>query len=150
MKSVSCSPAGPSSRAFIDRHGVRVGGARTVAPAASRAAIVAARIGDLERDPDVAGDAPADLDPIDELGLGRIGDLERRATRLEDHHPPVGRAVRLAFGQAEDVAIEPDGVVVVGRRDDEAQLADRTRIGGGHGASLACDRAPHRAPRKPA
>ena len=96
---------------------------------------MAPEFGNLEGDPDGAGHAPADLDPIDELGLGRVGDLERRATRLEDHHPSVWRAVRLAFGQAEDVAIEPDRVVVVGRGNDEAQLADRTRIGGGHGAS---------------
>jgi hypothetical protein len=45
------------------------------------------------------------------------------------------RRVGLALGQAEDVAVEPDRLVIVGGRDDEAQLADRTRIDGGHGAS---------------
>jgi hypothetical protein len=41
VKSVSCSPAGPSSRAFSESHGVRVGSASTVAPAASSARVVA-------------------------------------------------------------------------------------------------------------
>jgi hypothetical protein len=35
----------------------------------------------------VTGDPAADLDLIDERGIGRVGDLQRRPARLEDRHP---------------------------------------------------------------
>ena len=87
---MSCSPAGASAGRSSVSHGVRVASAMSVAPAATSARAVAAESVHLEGDPDVASDAPADLDPIDERGLGRIGDLERRPPGLEDHDSAIG------------------------------------------------------------
>ncbi len=70
-------------------HGVGVAGATRSAPPATRICEVASEILDLEGDPEVAGDPPPDLDPIDERRLRRIGDLERRPARLEDDHPTI-------------------------------------------------------------
>ena len=85
----------------------------TVAPPAARTRGHRARVVDLERDPDVAGDPPADLDLVDEVGLARIGDLERRPARLEDRDAAVGRRERGPFREPEDVAVEADGLLVV-------------------------------------
>ena len=90
-KSVSCSPAGASSRALSEFHGVRVGSAITVAPASASVPRRRARVVDLERDADVAGDAPPDLDLVDEGGVRRIGQLQRGAAAVED-----GRRARRA------------------------------------------------------
>ncbi len=88
--SVRWSPPGASSRAFIVCHGVRVAGAtarrRRPPGPASLGGIV-----DLEGDPDVAGDPSPDLDPVDELGLVRVGDLERRPAGLEDDDAAIRR-----------------------------------------------------------
>ena len=81
----------------------------------------------------MARDASPDLDPIDERGLGRIGDLERRPAGLEDHHAPVIRGVRRTLGQAEHIAVEGDRRLEVLGGDDQPHLADR-RVEVGHQA----------------
>ena len=78
MNNVSCSPPGASRRALSEFHGVRVGWAMTVAPASASVRVVAARVVHLERDADVACDPAADLDLVDVVRVGRIGELERR------------------------------------------------------------------------
>ena len=90
MKSVSCSPAGASSRAFSEFHGVTVASAMTVAPAAASSRRHRARVVDLERDADVTGHTPPDFHLVDERGMRGIGQLERGAAGLEDHDPPPG------------------------------------------------------------
>ena len=63
------------------------------------------------------------LDPVDEAHLLRVRELERRARDLEDVHAgAVLLGVRLALGQADDVAVEGEcGIQVVGL-EHEAQL----------------------------
>ena len=90
-------PAGPASREFSDRHGVSTGSAISVAPPLDEASGGRGGVRDLEGDPDVAGDAPPDLDLVDPLGVGRVGELEGRAPGVEDRDPPVaGRGTRPA------------------------------------------------------
>ena len=57
------------------------------------------RIDDLEGDPDVAGDPPADLDPVDELGLAgsAISSVARPASRIATR--PSGEAKEARSGR---------------------------------------------------
>jgi hypothetical protein len=107
VNSVSCSPAGPSSRALSEFQGVRVGSARTVAPAARR----------------------RDLDVIDEGGVREIEQLERRAAGFQDGYATILGGECLALAQSEDVAVEDQRLVVVGRRDGYAKLSDMCGVG---------------------
>jgi hypothetical protein len=43
----------------------------------------------------VTGDAPANLDVVDVLGVRRIVDLQRGAARIEDRDVPAARLVDL-------------------------------------------------------
>jgi hypothetical protein len=63
----------------------------------------------------------------------RVGDLQRGAAGLEDRDPAVGRGERGAFGQAEHVTVEAQGLVVVVGRDDETEFTDGGCVG--HGGS---------------
>ena len=80
-------------------HGVTVGSAITVAPAAASSLVVARESLDLEGDADVAGHAPPDLHLVDEGGVRRVGQLERRAAGLEDHDATARRGVGGALAQ---------------------------------------------------
>ena len=102
---------------------MRVGSARTVAPALGEQAGRRARVVHLESDADVPGDAPPDLQLVDVGGVVRIGQLERGAPGLQDRDPPVRRRVRGPLAQPEHVAVEAQRLVVVLRRHDQPQLA---------------------------
>ncbi len=126
---MSWSPPGASSRELSERHGVGVGGAMSVAPASVRRSVAAAASAHPERHPDVACHAPADLDPVDVLGVGDVGQLERGATGIEDHD--VARAVveRRQLRQPQRVAVEGDGRRVVLGRHHEPHLEHAIRHG---------------------
>ncbi|GED08735.1 hypothetical protein CCE02nite_07340 [Cellulosimicrobium cellulans] len=73
----------------------------------------------------MACDLAPDLHVVDRPLVGRVRDLERRVPDVEDRHPVVlAVGVRDALGEAQDVAVEGEGGVVVGCLDDEAELAD--------------------------
>src|SRR5438876_867783 len=96
---------------------------------------------DLERQPDVTGDPSSDLDLVDECRVTGIGDLERRSAAIEDDDAPIRGGEGRLFGQAQGVAIEADGFVIVGRGDDDTKLMDHGAvdvrwIGIAHGDSL--------------
>ena len=126
VKIVNCSPAGPFSRALREFHGVRVGGATSSAPAATRRSVTRGGVVGLERDPVLPADpGPTDLDPIDQLDLGGVGQLEGGPAGVQDHHLRAavgGEGVLLA--EPELVAIEADRPVVVLSRHDQPQLPD--------------------------
>ena len=71
------------------------------------------------------GHAPSHLDLVDVGGVRRVGELQRGPPGLEDRHAAVLRGERGPLGQPEHVAVEVQGLVVVGRGDDEAELGDR-------------------------
>jgi tetratricopeptide (TPR) repeat protein len=83
------------------------------------------RVRDLERDPHRAGDPGPDLDPVDQLRLGRRQQLEGGPARVQDRPAAVGPVPGLGHRQAEDVAVEGDRLVVVVHRQGQAQLANR-------------------------
>jgi len=91
----------------------------------------------------VPRDATPDLQVVDRPHVPGGGDLERRAPDVEDRHPVV-LAVRVGnlLGEAQDVAVEREGGVVVLRLDDEPELADGRRCGVriGHAATLRSSR----------
>jgi hypothetical protein len=62
---------------------------------------------------------------VDVRRVDGVGQLERRATRLQDCHPTAGRGVARPLGQAQHVPVEVQRFVVVGRCHDEAQLEHR-------------------------
>jgi hypothetical protein len=125
VKSVSCRPAGPSSRALSEFQGVRVGSATTVAPAAASARVVSL----LSSTSNASRTWPATLRPtsnlVDERGVRLVEQLERRAAGLEDGDAAVLGGERLTLAQPEHVAVEGERLVVVGRGDGYAQLANR-------------------------
>ncbi len=109
---------------------MRVGSAITVAPAPAKQRRRAEHVVDLERDPDVTGDAPSDLDRVDVRGVRGIGELERGATCVENRHATaVVRGERALDGEPEDVVVEAQRLVVVRSRDAEPQLADAHTAG---------------------
>jgi hypothetical protein len=71
------------------------------------------RVGDLEGDAYVSGDAAADLDLVDERGVRRIGEFQRGAYGFEDGDAASGRGERAEFGQSEHIPVE------VQRRPDQ-------------------------------
>jgi hypothetical protein len=104
---------------------VRVAGATSSAPAAARVVGRLLGVGDLEGDPKVRADTTAHLDPVDQVDLGRVGQLERRPAGIEDGHLLAGVAVDLELDVgAEDVAVEAQRLVVVGGLDHEPHLQD--------------------------
>ena len=123
-------PAGAARREFNDRHGVSTGAAMSSAPASTSASVADDDVGDLEGDPQAWGDLAAHLDLVDHPLLRRVRDLERGATGVEDGDAGVARAAEgVLFAQAEDVAEEADGLVVVIGLDHEAHLEHAWRIG---------------------
>ena len=83
----------------------------------------ARHVGDLERDPQPRRDPAADLDVVDHLDLGAVGQLERRAADVQDRHLLPALAVHLELlGRAEHVAVEPDRLVVVAGLDHQSHL----------------------------
>ena len=109
-----------------ESHGVRVGGATSSAPAStSGRRCAAARVVDLEGDPQPRRHPAADLDLVDHGDLGRVGQLEGGPAGVEDHARarrsvaapgrarPAGRARR---------GRRPSGLEVLGL-DDQPELA---------------------------
>ena len=90
---------------------------------------------DVHRQPHRSGDASPDLDLVERLGLSRIEQLERGSAGVEDRPAPVRSLPGLDLGEAQGVAIERDGAVVVVDRQGDAKLMD-----GGHARTLASDR----------
>ncbi len=104
-------------------HGVTVGSAITVAPAAASLLAVARESLDLEGDADVPGHALPHLHLVDEGRVRRVGDLERGVAGLEDRDAAARRAEGGALAQPEHVPVEMQRLVVIGRRHDEPKLA---------------------------
>ena len=84
-------PSGARTRALRSRQGVTVAGAISSAPAAVRRSAVRSGVLDPEREANRPGHAPADLDAVDQLGLGGSRELERARAR-----PPGSRRSRSA------------------------------------------------------
>src|SRR4029453_4917617 len=69
--------------------------------------------------------AAAQLDGVDHRDLGGVGELQGGSAHVEDGHLLAGVALyRQLLGGAEDVAVEGDRLLVVGRLDDQAHLQD--------------------------
>ena len=82
------------------------------------------KVDDLEGDANVWADLFAHLDRVDHVHLLGIGEFERRSSGIENGYlRAVLAGKRGEFGQAEVVAVEPDGGVIVAGADDDAQLA---------------------------
>lgn len=71
------------------------------------------RIIHAEGEPDDAGHASPDLDPVERLGLPRVEQLERGATRVEDQATAVRPVPRLDLGEPQRIAIERDRAIEV-------------------------------------
>ena len=126
---MSWSPSGPSTRALSESHGVRVGGATSSPPAARHGRGRGLRIVDLERETQpqrvLMRHRPSDLDLVDVLDLGAVGELEGRGRDAEDDDARVAVGlVRLELRKAERVPVEGErGVEVVGL-EHEPELGD--------------------------
>ena len=81
-------------------------------------------------------DSAADLDLVDVVGVRRVAQLERRAARVENRDGAVVTGERAELLQAEDVTVERERCVVVGRGDDETKLPD-AHAGRGPAAATA-------------
>lgn len=86
---------------------------------------------DLEGDPDARARSPIGLDSVDEPYLRRVGELERRESRVENRDAGIPLALEGgALGQPEHVTVEGEcGIEVIGF-DDQPKLANG---GGGCG-----------------
>ena len=132
-KMVMCRSAGASRRELSDCHGVRVGGATSLAPAATSRAVVASA-SSTSKATRIRGATcrPTSTSSIMRFCAG-VGDLQGRAAGVQDHHPRVPLAAeRRLLRQAQRVAEERDGGLVVGGLHHEAQLTDNGsgRVGG--------------------
>jgi hypothetical protein len=111
-----------------DRLGQRLGAAVDQPPGQG------GRVGHLERDPDRPGDAGADLDLVDQLGLPGREQLKGGPAGVQDD-PAAPRPLEgLDHRQAEDVAVERHRLVVALDGQGQPQLANRAL---GHLAPLA-------------
>jgi hypothetical protein len=94
------------------------------------------RVVDVEGEADGARHAPADLDPIERLGLLLVEQLEGGAAGIEDQPAAVRPIPSLDLGEVQRVAVERDGTVEVvhGERDPdlmnvhELDLTNRTGL----------------------
>ena len=83
------------------------------------------RIRDLERHTQAVARATVGLDPVDEVDLRGIGQLERRLAGGEDHDPSLTLAlIRLPLDESEFVAVEGQRLVEVLGAHDQPQLAN--------------------------
>jgi hypothetical protein len=72
--------------------------------------------------------------PVERVGLLPVEQLERRSARGQDHAAAVRPDPRLLLGEAQGVAVEGDGGLVVVDRQCDPELVD-----GGHGSTVAND-----------
>ena len=85
-------PAGAASRELSERHGVRVGGAMSSAPALTSASVTAALSATSSATRNLGATWRPDLDLVDHALLGGVGDLEGRPPGIEDGDASVARA----------------------------------------------------------
>ena len=57
------------------------------------------------------GDAPSDLDGVDVGSMRGVGEFERGVAGFQDGHPPAGRGIGRALGQAKHVTVERQRLV---------------------------------------
>ena len=68
---------------------------------------------------------PADLDLVDELDLGAVGEFEGRGRDAEDDDARVAVGlVRLELGKAERIPVEGEGGIEVVGLEHESELGD--------------------------